>query len=206
MRVRQRPSFWVGPIVFLVASVACRGQKSDNPPIHPNLNMDFQYHLKAQEGDNFFGDKRAMRPSVPGTVARGSLGGTLEMRTGMAGEEYLVDSPVVVTQELLLRGQERYEIYCTPCHGSAGYADGIATKRGNLPPPSFHDERLIEMPAGQIYESIWKGVRGNMPSYANRIGLRDRWAVVAYVRALQLSQNAKLEDVPADVSRDKGWN
>ncbi len=189
----------------LVASVACRGQKSKNPPIHPVLNMDFQHHFKTQEGSSFFEDGRAMRPKVPGTIARGELVGSEELRTGKAGGEYLQESPLTVTTELVKRGQDRYEIFCTPCHGSAGYGDGIVTKRGNLPPPSFHDERIVQMPVGQLYESIQAGVRGNMPSYANRISVKDRWAVVAYMRALQMSQNADIDDIPEDVSREKGW-
>lgn len=182
----------------------CRGQKSKSPPIHPNLNMDFQTSLKTQEEAPFFEDGRAMRPEVLGTVARGSLVGSAEFRTGKLGEDYLVESPVPVTQALLSRGQDRYSIYCTPCHGGAGYGDGIVTKRGNVPPPNFHDQRLREMPVGQIYEAIAQGVR-NMPSYGYRIDTGDRWAVVAYVRALQLSQNATVEDVPAEISREKGW-
>lgn len=198
----------LGTVVCLaVLAMGCRGQKSDVPPIHPNLNMDFQTSMKTQEESTFFADGRAMRPKVAGTVARGSLVGTEEFRTGkLAGtDEFVTETPIRVSAQVLERGRDRYGIYCAPCHGGAGYADGIITQRGNLPPPSFHDARLIEMPEGQYYEAIVNGVRGNMPSYANRLSVDDRWAVIAYIRALQLSQSAELEDVPSDIRSEKGW-
>jgi mono/diheme cytochrome c family protein len=206
-KILRKTAQWTG-VGLAVSSLSiaggCRGQKSKSPPIHPNLNMDFQTSLKAQEEAPFFEDGRAMRPDVLGTVARGSLNGSAEFRTGRSGEDYVTESPVPITQALLARGKERYGIYCTPCHGGAGYADGIVTTRGNVPPPSFHDPRLREMPVGQIYEAIEKGVR-NMPAYGYRIEGTDRWAIVAYVRALQLSQSASVDDVPAEISREKGW-
>ena len=105
------------------------------------------------------------------------------------------------------RGQERYDIYCAVCHGKTGVGNGIVIKRnaGMLQPPSFHDERIVQMPEGQIYDAIINGVRGNMPSYAYAIPVEDRWAIVAYIRALQLSRSATLDQVPSDIAAEKGW-
>jgi mono/diheme cytochrome c family protein len=186
-------------------SAGCQGQKSSNPPIHPNLNMDFQSSLKSQEETELFADGRAMRPQVAGTIPRSEVVGSEEFRTGKKGDTFVPDIPSQLSRELLDRGQDRYAIYCTPCHGGAGYADGLVVKRGGMKPPSFHEDRLVTMPAGQIYEAMSKGVRGNMPSYANKLTVADRWAVVAYVRALQISQSTGLENVPEDVARSKGW-
>ena len=186
-------------------SASCQGQKSSRPPIHYNLNMDFQSSLKTQEETDLFADGLAMRPQVAGTVPRNEVVGSEEFRTGKTGDTFVPDIPAQLSRELIDRGQDRYEIYCTPCHGGAGYADGLVTKRGGMKPPSFHEDRLVSMPAGQIYEAMAKGVRGNMPSYANKLTTSDRWAVVAYVRALQISQSTDLENVPEDVARSKGW-
>jgi mono/diheme cytochrome c family protein len=195
----------VGVLLLGVGMASCRGGKSSNPPIHPNLNMDFQYHLKAQEATTLFPDGRAMRPEIPGTIATDRYTAIPEFHTGRVGEGYVNELPMPLTAELLDRGQERYGIYCTPCHGGAGYSDGLVTQRGGMRPPSFYEDRLIAMPVGQIFESISKGVRGNMPAYGNKMNETDMWAVVAYVRALQLSQSAPLEAVPDDVARAKGW-
>ena len=192
-------------LVGAAFSAGCQGQKSSKPPIHPNLNMDFQSSLKSQEETELFADGRAMRPQVAGTIPRSEVVGSEEFRTGKKGAAFVPDIPSQLSRELLDRGQDRYAIYCTPCHGGAGYADGLVIKRGGMKPPSFHEDRLVTMPAGQIYEAMSKGVRGNMPSYANKLTVADRWAVVAYVRALQISQSTGLENVPEDVARSKGW-
>ncbi len=186
-------------------SAGCQGQKSSKPPVHLNLNMDFQSSMKSQEETELFADGRAMRPQVAGTLPRSELVSTDEFRTGKTGDAYVPDIPSELSRELIDRGQDRYAIYCTPCHGGAGYADGLITKRGGMKPPSFHEDRLVTMPAGQIYEAMSKGVRGNMPSYANKLTVADRWAVVSYVRALQISQSTGLENVPEDIARSKGW-
>ena len=105
------------------------------------------------------------------------------------------------------RGQERYNIYCAVCHGKTGQGNGIVIQRnaGMLKPPSFHEDRLVNMPAGQVYDSILNGVRGNMPSYAYAIPVQDRWAIVAYLQALQLSRRGTINDVPSDIAAAKGW-
>jgi mono/diheme cytochrome c family protein len=108
--------------------------------------------------------------------------------------------PVKLTSILLERGQKRYNIYCTPCHGLTGSGQGIVIKRGFLPPPSFHLDRLRDIEDGHIFDVISKGIR-NMPSYSYQIPVADRWAIVGYFRALQRSQNATLKDIPEDVKK-----
>lgn len=183
----------------------CRGQPSENPPIHLNLNMDFQTNFKPQEGSDFFADNRAMRPQVPGTIARGQLRENTEFYQGKSGEQSVAKIPLRVTKEFVERGHERYNIYCAPCHARTGEGNGIVVQRGMLKPPSFHEDRIVTMSDGEIYGTILNGVRGNMPSYAYAIPVEDRWAIVAYVRALQLSRRASLDQVPADIATSKGW-
>lgn len=197
-------------VAFAVAGAAllaagCRGQTSENPPIHYNLNMDFQTHKKPQEESTFFADGRAMRPQVPGTVPRGTLKDNTEQYFGKTGDEWVSRIPMPVTQGFVARGRERYNIFCAPCHAKTGNGDGIIVQRGMLRPASFHDDRIVNMPEGQLYDAILNGVRGNMPSYGYAIPMEDRWAIVAYLRALQLSQKATLDMVPADISTQKGW-
>ena len=197
-----------------VALGGCRGMTSEAPPIHPNLNMDFVQRFEAQEANPMFADGAAMRPPVPGTVARGQL------RTDAnapyyygrnAGGDYVAEIPVEVTPALLERGAERYNIYCTPCHGIAGDGRGIvAAGNGGLgygfQVPSYHTEALRERPDGYIYDVIQNGVN-TMPSYGHEIAAADRWAVVAYVRALQRSQEATAADVPeTDLQRLETYN
>jgi mono/diheme cytochrome c family protein len=104
--------------------------------------------------------------------------------------------PVAVTKELLDRGRQRFDIYCATCHGYTGDGDGMIVQRGFLPPPSYHSDRLRQAPVGHFFDVISNGF-GAMPSYADQVPVTDRWAIVAYIRALQLSQNAPLDDVPA---------
>jgi len=179
--------------LLLLASVllmSCRGQKSEKPPVHPNLNMDFQNRFNAQEENEFFADNRAMRPPVEGTVARGLLKEDVEYYEGLNPDSSFVeDIPLEVSESFIYRGQDRYDIYCSVCHGGTGDGQGIIMtgEYGYVPAPSFHSDRLREVPDGEIYSAIANGVR-NMPSYATQIPVEDRWAIVSYVRALQRSQ------------------
>lgn len=144
----------------------------------------------------FFADGSANRPLVPGTVARDHLRLDNTFYTGAKDGKWVDDLPVPLTKELLARGQERFQIYCTPCHGQLGNGDGMIAQRGlqlRRPVGNYHTERLRNMPAGHFYDVITNGY-GAMYSYASRIEPQDRWAVVAYVRALQLSQNADAAD------------
>ncbi|MGD8428678.1 MAG: c-type cytochrome [Balneolaceae bacterium] len=176
---------------------SCRGQISKKPPVHPNMNMDQQRRFEPQEQNNFFADHRAMRQPVKGTIARGHLRHNKPYFQGINEDSSFVEHiPVEVTKSFLYHGQDRYNIYCTPCHGIAGDGKGIVmvNQYGYVPAPSYHQDRLRNVPDGYIYSVIANGIR-NMPSYASQIPVRDRWAIVAYVRALQHSQNVKEQDI-----------
>jgi hypothetical protein len=142
---------------------------------------------------DFFADGRSERPLLENTVARGSLADDA-LYVGKDSNTF----PLPVTQELLERGQERYKIFCSPCHGLQGDGNGMIVARGMKRPPSFHDARLRQVPNGYIFDLITNGF-GAMLNYSAQIPVRDRWAIVGYVRALQLSHNAKMAELPADV-------
>ncbi len=199
-------------LVLLLAAgtlTGCRGMKSGEPPIHPNLNMDFMERMEAQEPNAFFADNASQRPPVPGTVRRGQLQTTANapFYYGREASGALVAGiPIEVTPALLERGQERFGIYCTPCHGMAGDGRGIvAVGNGGLgygfQVPSYHTETLRARPDGYIFDVITNGVN-TMPSYGHEMLPVDRWAVVAYVRALEESQDAAPADIPA-VERER---
>ena len=175
-----------------------RHRTSEDPPIHLNPNMDIQPRYNPQAESEFFEDGATMRPLVPGTVARGYLGDDIGLVTGRNRAGEYIENPAVIDMRLLKRGRERYDIFCSPCHSRAGDGKGIMIQRGYLPPPSFYDARLLEVADGYIFEVISNGIR-NMPKYRYQIPVEDRWAIVAYVRALQRSQTATLDDIPEDV-------
>lgn len=186
----------LGAVVILGG---CRGALKEDPPIHVNPNMDAMERFEAQETNPFFEDGRAMRPPVPGTVARGMLREDVGFHTGRDEEGgYLEVLPVEYTVEFASRGRKRYDIYCSVCHGSAGDGQGIVMTGGyGFVPISFHNDRLRTIEDGYLYDVITRGVR-TMPAYAQQIPVADRWAIVAYIRALQRSQNAGIEDIPSD--------
>ena len=163
----------------------CRQDMHDAPSYDP------------YEKSDFFPDGRSARPPVAGTVARGQLREDAAFYTGRAGAAFVASVPLPVDGAVLKRGRERYSIYCTPCHGQSGEGDGLVVQRGFRRPPSFHVDRLRAQPDGYLYDVITSGF-GTMPDYAAQVGPRDRWAIVAYVRALQLSQNATVSDVPPE--------
>ena len=147
---------------------------------------------------DFFGDGRSERPLIDGTVARGHLDDDLAYYTGKGSDGKPVDEfPFPVTKEVVERGQNRFNIYCTPCHSRLGDGNGMIPRRGFRHPPTYHQDRLRKLANGYIFDVITNGF-GAMPDYKTQLDPRDRWAIVAYVRALQLSQNATLADVPAD--------
>ncbi len=158
---------------------------------------------------DFFRDEQGARPLVPGTVARGHLrtddhlytGRTAAARTpgdtGAAASGYAATFPMEVTRTVLMRGRERYGIFCSPCHGGTGNGDGMIVKRGFKTPPRLSEERLRSAAPGYFFDVITNGY-GTMYSYASRVPVEDRWAIVAYIRALQLSQNANASDLSAD--------
>ncbi len=194
-------------LALVIGLVGCRGMHSESPPIHPNLNMDFQESFEPQEANPFFADDAAMRPPVPGTVKRTGLRTTENApfflgRTATGG--YVPTIPMEVTPAVLARGQQRFNIYCTPCHGYAGDGKGIimvgngGQGYGYVPAPSYHTDALRAREDGYFFDVITNGVR-SMPSYAHQISVPDRWAIVSYIRALQRSQNAGAGDVPEPI-------
>lgn len=191
--------------VLIMLSGCGRERPSAKPPIHLNPNMDNQEKYKAQSQSHFFPDSSAMRMPVPGTVMRGQLRDDEIFYKGYTGDiadsQFVEKAPVDITMQRLVRGRERFDIYCSPCHSRVGDGKGIMVTRGYVPPPNFHDDRIRSMPDGYIYEVITNGVR-NMPSYSHQINPSDRWAIVVYLRALQRSQQAGLKDIP-DELREK---
>lgn len=171
----------------LMLIAGCRQDMQDQPkyiPLRPS---------------SFFADGRSERPLVEGTVARGHLNDDTAFFTGKTDGKPVDAFPLPVTRAVLDRGQERYNIYCSPCHDRLGNGHGMIAQRGfNHPPPqSYHIDRLRQAPVGYFFDVITNGL-GAMPDYAAQIEPRDRWAIVAYVRVLQLSQHASLDDVPAE--------
>jgi mono/diheme cytochrome c family protein len=156
-----------------------------------------QPRYKALGRSRFFADQRQARPPVEGTVARGMLRADSKLFAGKDGNTLVADLPLPVTRALLDRGRQRFDIYCAPCHDRTGSGNGMVVQRGYRPPPSFHIERLRSQPVGHFFDVITNGF-GAMPDYASQIGAEDRWAIIAYIRALQLSQAAVLSDVPPD--------
>jgi cytochrome c553 len=149
------------------------------------------------EATTFFADGRASRGLVPNTVARGLLRDDEHLYTGRVNGQLATEFPMRVNAQLMLRGQERFNIYCTPCHGRTGKGDGMVVRRGYRAPTSFHDARLRQAPPGYIFDVITNGF-GAMPDYATQVPVADRWAIAAYIEALQLSQGATLAEVPPD--------
>ena len=147
------------------------------------------------EASSFFSDGQSYRPQISETVARGQLRLDSHYYEGKVDGELSYDLPVPVTNELLTRGKERFGIYCTPCHGHTGKGDGIIVKRGLKAPSSFHEQRLRDMPISYFFDVITNGY-GIMYSYASRVPTADRWAISAYIRTLQLSQNIDYDQLP----------
>jgi len=181
MRILRTP-----PLLVLLATLllaACRQDMHDQPRFKPLAKSDF------------YSDLRSARPPVEGTVARGQLPEDTYFYTGKIGSNPGDYMPFPVTEEVLARGRERFNIYCSPCHSQLGDGNGMIVQRGFRTPPSYHTERLRKAPLGYFFDVMTNGF-GAMPEYATQIPPRDRWAIVSYVRALQLSQNAAVADVP----------
>jgi mono/diheme cytochrome c family protein len=192
--------------LFLAVAAAaivagCRGETSADPPVHLIGDMDWQPKYQANQASPLFEDGRAMRPLVEGTVAQGELREDDAMYRGKTGDAYVATVPVPVDDALLLRGQDRFNIHCTPCHDKAGSGHGMAVKRGYPIPLDLASDRVRGLPDGEIFAVITNGVR-NMPSYRKQIPVADRWAIVTWVRVLGRSQHATIEDVPGE-QRDK---
>lgn len=179
---------WCGLALGLLFVAGCTQQMAEQPRCGP------------LEVSAFFADERCARQPVEGTVARGYLRLDEHLYAGRVDGQVADTLPFPLTRQVLERGQERYNIYCTPCHDHLGTGQGMIVRRGFSPPPSLHDERLRRAPLGHFFDVITHGY-GAMPSYAAQVSAQDRWAIAAYIRALQLSQHATLAEVPAAVQQ-----
>lgn len=197
----KQPLLLALPLVLPLA-MGCRGNPSEDPPLHWQRQMFTQDKGKAQRENTFFNDGRVNRPLVEGTVAADA---PLELGPFETGKDengtFVAKWPgeVSVTADFVARGQDRYNIYCAPCHDRTGSGNGLVVQRANKvgrwQPTSYFDERIMTMPVGQLFDTVTNGAR-TMPGYAYQVPIRDRWAIVSYVRALQKSQRATLADVP----------
>ncbi len=186
-RRRKRLAAWIGLLVCMLLAAGCTSRAlADQPKFEP-----YEY-------STLFEDNTSARPLVAGTVARGLLRSDTHLYAGTVDGAPATELPIPITAEVLARGQDRYNVFCAPCHGADGYGQGIIVQRGFTPPPSLHSERLRSLPPGYYFGVITNGI-GAMYSYADRLQPQDRWAVVAYVQALQLSQSAAVDDLPPEV-------
>lgn len=172
-------------VVLALAAAGCRQDMHDAP------------RYEAFEASQFFPDGRAMRVAPTGTVARGWLRADEALYTGRANGELVAEFPFPIAADDMARGRERFNIYCTPCHGILGDGQGMVVQRGLRRAASYHQDRLRDEKVGYFYDVVTNGF-GAMQGYAEQIPVRDRWLIVAYVRALQLSQHATMAEVPAD--------
>ncbi len=197
-------------VTFTLVPLACIVKAQHDPakrlPRYQVVpDMDTQPKFKTQAENPFFADDRAMREPVAGTVAREHFFTDQREATGREPDStFTTVFPLKVTDTLLRRGQERFGIYCTPCHGLGGAGDGMVHKRAEAlqqgtwtPPADLASETVVARPVGHLFNTITNGIR-NMPAYGHQIPVDDRWAIVAYVRALQRARNATLQDVPED--------
>ncbi|MEO6054926.1 MAG: cytochrome c [Chthoniobacterales bacterium] len=209
-------------LILLVVSMAgFRGHKSTRPPIEIFPDMDHQPKVKAQVSSSFFADGRGARQPVADTVPMGysmpmhkpvdgSTGSSTSpykniqfsvspdyYNTGKMGDQWGTGIPMEVTPALLDRGQKRFNINCAVCHGATGEGKGIASKYGIVAIANFHDKRLRDMADGEIFNTITHG-KNTMMSYGANVQVPDRWAIIAYIRALERSQGATINDVPAE--------
>jgi len=208
------PRWLISSVAILVAlsfipialALRARTIKTTKPRIHIIQDMDNQPKVKPQARMMLFADHRGMRPPVPGTVSRDAVIGDPAFEQGRGESDAWIEAmPVAVSMPLIERGRQRYDIYCSPCHGLAGFGDGMVAQRADqlqegtwTPPTSLHTDLVRTRPVGHLFNTISNGIR-NMPSYGSQIPVEDRWAIVAYVKALQRSQNATIDDVPADL-------
>jgi mono/diheme cytochrome c family protein len=168
---------------LLLAS--CRQDMHDAPSYDP-----------LQES-TFFPDGRASRTFVTNTVARGQLREDEHLYTGKINGQLATEFPMPVTAAVMARGQERFDVFCSPCHGRTGEGNGMIVQRGFRQPPSYHEDRMLEQPVGYYFDVMTNGF-GAMQDYAAQVPPADRWAIAAYIRALQYSRRATMDDVPAD--------
>lgn len=195
-------------VVLTLSVMGFRGLRSTQPPIEVFPDMDRQGHYKPQAASKFFADGRTDRPSPAGTVPRGrSEVGTADPAflraddahfAGKAADGAFVRGfPIEVSETMIQRGQNRYMIYCAPCHGALGDGNGITKQYGMVATPTYHDPRLRDMAEGELFNTITHGKNTMLP-YGDKLTPDERWAVVAYVRALQRAHHASINDVPLE--------
>lgn len=180
--------------IILVSALGLSGCRRD---------MQDQPKIKPLQASRFFADGRSARPIPAGTIARDELNNDDSFHTGSANGTFLDVIPLPVDRELLLRGEQRFTIYCSPCHGVLGDGNGMVARRGLKQPANFHNDRLRQAPPGYMFQVISHGY-GAMMDYSTQVAVEDRWAIVAYIRALQLSRNANIQDVPAQAKSQLG--
>lgn len=185
MRVQVRLFTWMSLFFCGLWLVGCRFDMKDQPRYEPF------------EASTLFADGASVRPRIADTVARNEPVVDDLLHSGRINGDFSPTFPFTITEQVLERGQQRYNIFCAPCHDLTGSGHGVITNYGMRTPPSFHDPDLREEPAGYYFVTITDGTRV-MPSYASRIPVEDRWAIVAYIRALQLSQGADVSTLPAE--------
>ena len=201
-----------GVVIAMITLLGWRGMTSARRPLMLVPDMDFQPRYNAQAESAFFADGRTMRPTPTGVVAYGGLDYVSDAGSprqdanllaeddsyfrGKIGKTFVAKNPLQFDLPLLRRGRERFQINCVVCHGATGAGNGITTQYGLVGVPSYHDQRLRTMPDGEIFDTITNG-KNSMTAYGHQVVPRDRWAIVAYIRALQRSQNATEFDVPA---------
>lgn len=173
--------------LFLLS--ACRQDMADQPAYRPLQPSDF------------FADGQASRPLIQGTVARGQLRDDVHLYTGKKDGQLVTTFPFVVDKEVVKRGQERFNIYCAPCHGQTGAGNGMIVQRGFKKAASYYDKEVREKPVGHYYDVITNGF-GAMAGYSAQVNVRDRWAIIAYIRALQESQNGSADPLPIETMTD----
>ena len=172
-------------VALVGVGAGCRQDMHDAPRYDP------------LESSSFFEDGQSARTFVANTVARGQLREDRHLYEGIVDGKPAETFPMPVTEEVMRRGQERFNIFCSPCHGRTGEGNGMIVQRGFRQPPSYHDDRLRNAPVGYFFDVMTHGF-GAMQDYSAQVPVADRWAIAAYIRALQLSQRAGTEDVPAD--------
>ena len=187
-------------VVTVLGIAGKRGSLSRKPPIELFPDMDRQPKLRPQEPNSFFANGQSSQPLVPGTIARGTPYEDTPVNTGrLTGVTNFVDTiPLRVDAQLMARGKERYAISCLPCHGPQADGNGVTKKWGMAVVANLHDPRIVKMPDGEIFSIITSG-KNLMGAYGANIAINDRWAIIAYLRALHLSKVATLEDVPAEL-------
>jgi mono/diheme cytochrome c family protein len=191
----------VTPLAVALLLGGCRGCPSGSPPIHLNPNMDRQPKLLPQAESGFFADGAAMRPPVPGTVPQGQLPEQAVLREGRdAGGAWVAEIPLPVDAALLARGEERYGVFCGPCHGPLADGKGMLFQRAQVQSADLRLPRFRDMASGQIFDAMTNGV-GLMPAYGAQVPARDRWAILAFLRQLQAQAAAEgvaLDAPPAE--------